>query len=61
LFQGENAPQKGPRVVSAAEQTRYYVNGHAYNSWEEIPDTLKLQPGGNQVGGGHPQVNLIEW
>jgi polar amino acid transport system substrate-binding protein len=51
-----------PRVVSQEEQTRYYVNGRAYNSWEEIPDSLKLQPGANAPGGsGHPQVKLIEW
>ena len=50
-----------PRVVSPEEQNRYYVNGHAYNSWAEIPDSLKLQPGANEVGQGHPQVNLIEW
>jgi hypothetical protein len=48
-------------VVTVEEQTRYYVNGRAYNSWEEIPDSLKLTPGGNQVGAGHPQVKLIEW
>jgi len=50
-----------PSLVRVEEQTRYYVNGHAYNSWEEIPDSLKLQPGANQVGAGHPQVKLIEW
>jgi len=50
-----------PSFVRVEEQTRYYVNGHAYGSWEEIPDSLKLQPGANQVGAGHPQVKLIEW
>lgn len=65
LFQGstESANTSGvPRVVTQEEQTRYYVNGRAYNSWEEIPDSLKLQPGANPAGGGgHPQVKLIEW
>ncbi|HEX6274797.1 MAG TPA: transporter substrate-binding domain-containing protein [Polyangiaceae bacterium] len=64
LFQNttEGSPATGaPSVVTVEEQTRYYVNGRAYNSWEEIPDSLKLQPGGNQVGAGHPQVKLIEW
>lgn len=64
LFQNttEGSPTTGaPSVVTVQEQTRYYVNGRAYNSWEEIPDSLKLKPGGNQVGAGHPQVKLIEW
>jgi hypothetical protein len=50
-----------PGVVTAEEQNRYYVNGRAYNSWEEIPDSLKLQPDANTVGAGHPQVKLIDW
>ena len=51
-----------PGIVTQQEQTRYYVNGRAYNSWEEVPESLKLQPGANQPGGtGHPQVKLIEW
>jgi ABC-type amino acid transport substrate-binding protein len=65
LFQGssESSSAEGvPRVVTQEEQTRYYVNGRAYDSWEDIPDSLKLQPGANQPGGtAHPQVKLIEW
>jgi hypothetical protein len=65
LFQGstESSNAEGvPRVVTQEEQTRYYVNGRAYNSWEDIPDSLKLQPDANAPGGsGHPQVKLIEW
>ena len=64
VFQGsvENTTPTGtPRVVSPEEQTRYYVNGKAYNSWQEIPDSLKLQPDANTVGEGHPQVQLFEW
>jgi len=59
----EGSPDStAPGVVTQKEQTRYYVNGRAYNSWEEIPESLKLQPGANQPGGtGHPQVKLIEW
>jgi len=59
----EGAPEgTAPSVMTQQEQTRYYVNGRAYNSWEEIPESLKLQPGANQPGGtGHPQVKLIEW
>jgi polar amino acid transport system substrate-binding protein len=65
LFQGSSegsSPEGVPRVVTQEEQQRYYVNGRAYNSWEDIPDSLKLQPGANPAGGsGHPQVKLIEW
>jgi polar amino acid transport system substrate-binding protein len=66
LYQGstEGSPNTtvAPAVMTQQEQTRYYVNGRAYNSWEEIPESLKLQPGANQPGGtGHPQVKLIEW
>lgn len=68
LFQGqaqgsiEQASPKGtPSVVTVEEQNRYYVNGRAYNSWEEVPDSLKLEPDAHRVGEGHPQVKLIEW
>jgi polar amino acid transport system substrate-binding protein len=58
LFQGtgEGAPH-----IGVPQHPRYYVNGRAYESWDRIPDTLKLQPAANEVGGGHPQVQLFEW
>jgi polar amino acid transport system substrate-binding protein len=64
LFRGstEKSTTSGaPGVMTPEQQHRYYVNGHTYNSWEEIPDNLKLQPDANTVGAGHPQMNLIEW
>lgn len=64
LFQGsvEKGQSSGaPAIVPPEEQARYHVNGRTYNSWAEIPDSLKLQPDANTVGEGHPQVRLIEW
>jgi polar amino acid transport system substrate-binding protein len=64
LFQNsteKSSASSAPSVMSPEEQNRYYVNGHTYNSWEEIPDNLKLHPDANTVGSGHPQVKLIEW
>ena len=43
------------------EQRRYYVGGHVYESWSEVPESFKIQPGANTTGGGHATVKLLEW
>ncbi|HEY6079816.1 MAG TPA: transporter substrate-binding domain-containing protein [Polyangiaceae bacterium] len=43
------------------EQRRYYVGGRVYESWSEVPESFKIQPGANTTGGGHATVKLLEW
>jgi polar amino acid transport system substrate-binding protein len=52
----------GTQVASGAtEQRRYFVGGHVYESWSEVPESFKIQPQANTTGGGHPTAKLLEW
>jgi len=50
-----NGPQSGHGPQ------RYLVNGRIYESWNDIPAELKLQPAANDPGGGHPTVKVLEF
>lgn len=59
------APPPGKSQVAGSggsgQHARYYVGGHVYESWEEVPESFKIQPGANTVGAGHPTARLLEW
>jgi polar amino acid transport system substrate-binding protein len=50
-----------PASPQTGHAQRYMVEGRLYESWDDIPNELKLQPQSNDPGGGRPAVKLLEW
>lgn len=59
----KSAPPPGANQVASqgATEQRYFVGGQVYESWSEVPESFKIQPQANTVGGGNPTAKLLEW
>lgn len=60
---GAPAAGASPSASNGAteQRARYYVGGHVYESWSEVPESFRIQPGANTTGGGNPTAKLLEW
>jgi len=51
----------GSRVESNPNHVRFFVDGHFYDTWQEVPEKLRGEPEPNVVGGGKTPLLTVDF